>query len=89
MRTALFLIALGFGYKIFAEASQQKTKNLQKLGQWVGTAMMLISILGALFLINAGTKGMCSMKNSCPFMGNMNQAQTVATPLVPVKIEKK
>ena len=68
MRTALLLIAMGFGYQIFASAYRQKVKMLQKLGQVVGVVMMVLGFLGAVYLVNVGLRGVCAMKGSCPFV---------------------
>ena len=46
MHTALLLIALGFGYKIYAEASVDKKKSLKRLGRIVGVSIMVIALLG-------------------------------------------
>ena len=47
MDTALLLVALGFGFKIFAEASANNKKQLKQLGRTVGVAIMIISAAGA------------------------------------------
>ena len=47
MDTALLLIALGFGFKIFAEASANNKKQLKQLGRAVGVAIMIVSAAGA------------------------------------------
>ena len=77
MRTALFLIALGFGYKVYVEALQQKSKQLQQLGQLVGAVMMLVSIAGAIFLVSLGLKQTCYMKGACPFFAKPAQTYEV------------
>ena len=47
MDLALLLIALGFGYKIFAEGSVQTKKNLKQAGRLVGLVMMILAAAGA------------------------------------------
>ena len=44
MKIGLLLIALGFGYKIFAEATVNPKKTLKKLGRVVGIIMMVLSL---------------------------------------------
>ncbi len=48
MQTALLLIALGFGFKIFAEASSNAKKSVRQLGRAVGGIIMIVSLLGTL-----------------------------------------
>lgn len=67
MRTALLLIALGFGYQIFSSAVRQRTVMLKRLGLAVGAVMMIISLLGSICLITLGLKHMCSRSGHCPF----------------------
>ena len=69
MRTALLLIALGFGYKIYLEASLQKAKNTRALGRAIGIVMMTVSILGAVCFIVCGLTRNCSSDPYCPFSG--------------------
>ncbi|MBI4430904.1 MAG: hypothetical protein HY587_04230 [Candidatus Omnitrophica bacterium] len=47
MEIAVLLIALGFGYKIFAEASSNNKKQLKQLGRMVGVIIMVAALLGA------------------------------------------
>ena len=47
MELALLLIALGFGYKVFAEGSTQTKKNLKQAGRLVGLVMMILGAAGA------------------------------------------
>ena len=51
MNTALLLIALGFGYKIFAEASVNAKKSLKQLGRLVGITIMVVSFTGTLCVL--------------------------------------
>lgn len=48
MRTALFLIALGFGYTIFAQANKKSDRVTQILGKIVAIFMMALSFVGVL-----------------------------------------
>jgi len=52
MKTALLLIALGFGFKIFVEAYSSRRKTIKHIGLIVATIMMLFSFLGALCTIS-------------------------------------
>ena len=51
MQTALLLIALGFGFKIFAEASTNAKKSVKQLGRLVGAFIMLVSFLGTICMV--------------------------------------
>ncbi len=51
MNTALLLIALGFGFKIFAEAGKFGEKSVKRLGRFVGIFMMLVAFAGAGFTL--------------------------------------
>lgn len=68
MQTALLLIALGFGFKIFAEASANAKKSVKQLGRLVGIVIMLVSFLGVtcnvFSVIRYGKSGFY-----CPFSG--------------------
>lgn len=68
MRIALFLLVLGFGYRIFIDASRQKIKGFQSLGQSVGVFMMVVSLFGCLYFIASGLKYLCVQKGNCPVM---------------------
>ena len=46
MQSGLLLIALGFGYTIFAQASVKTKKSLQQLSRIIGIAMMVVSACG-------------------------------------------
>lgn len=71
MKLGLLLIALGVGYKVYAEASKEKGP-LRSLGQWVGAVIMVISFATSALLVYAyakvGTGGIC------PFAGKARQA---------------
>lgn len=51
MKTALFLIALGFGYKVFAEATANGKKSLRQIGRLIGAFTMIVSLLGTFYSI--------------------------------------
>ena len=79
MHSALLLIALGFGYKIFAEASSNGKKRVKQLGQLVGSVIMIVSFLGTLCAVSCaiqyGKMNYPMEKNwtgggkMCPFTG--------------------
>ena len=83
MQLALFLIALGFGFKIFGEASQNPKKSIKQLGRTIGASVMIVSALASLLFLGTAAKCMkmgCSpfenlgkgfgdMKKMCPFTG--------------------
>lgn len=76
MMVGLNLIAMGLGYKVYAEAAKEKGP-LRRLGQWVGALMMAISFaVTALTVYSWGTgKTLCPGKGPCPFMmGSMTSA---------------
>ena len=64
MKLGLLLIALGYGYKVYAEAVKEKG-NLRTLGQWIGTFIIATSLMAsALFIYGYATgKGF----KGCPF----------------------
>jgi len=57
MQSALLLIALGFGFKIFAEASEKQKKSIKQLGRLVGIIIMVISLCGVLCSVFTCMKG--------------------------------
>ena len=65
MKLGLLLIAMGYGYKIYAEALKEKG-NLRSLGQWVGAFMMATSLVSSAFLIYAHSMGAAG-KGVCPW----------------------
>ena len=48
MSTALLLIALGFGFKIYVEASRTTKANTKRLGRIVAIFIMVLAATGAL-----------------------------------------
>lgn len=71
MKLGLLLIALGLGYKVYAEASKEKG-HLRSLGQWVGAVMMVISFATSALLVYAYAKA--GAGGICPFAGKAPQA---------------
>ena len=69
MKLGLLLIAMGLGYKVYADASKEKGR-LRQLGQWVGALMMAVSFATtALAVYSWGTgRPFCPSKGFCPFM---------------------
>ena len=78
MKLGLLLISLGFGYKVYADASKEKGR-LRSLGQWVGTIMMAVSLMTTALLVYNWSmgKGCPFGKGPCPFL-NMNRPAPVA-----------
>ena len=86
MGIAVLLLALGFGYKVFADATADSKKGLRTLGRSSGLFIMIASV-GAMVLSAAcmskycpmgskggmGGKGMMG-KKFCPFSGGQNQS---------------
>ena len=48
MHSGLLLIAMGFGFKIFAEATANGKKTVRQIGRLVGIFMMVVSFFGTL-----------------------------------------
>ena len=65
MRTALLLIALGFGFKTFVKASANPTKSVRQFGRLIGIFMMLISFIGTICTVTYTIQE----KWYCPFEG--------------------
>ncbi len=82
MHLALLLIALGFGYKLYVEASQQKSKNLKRLGKAIGVVVMLVSFLAALCFVSCGLQ-MCS-KGQCPLMPGKMEKMGMVGKMCPI-----
>ena len=68
MKTALLLITLGFGYKVFADATKEPG-SLRTVGRLVGLIMMIASMgIGAYKIAAcASMAGLCPTKSSCGF----------------------
>ena len=54
MEIALLLIALGFGFKIFADADTYAKKQTRKAAQAVGLFIIMISLIGTFFSLRSG-----------------------------------
>ena len=65
MKLGLLLIALGFGYKVYADASREKG-NLRSIGQWVGAVMMATSLVASALAVHAYSTGKGMF--GCPFL---------------------
>lgn len=86
MNTALLLIALGFGFKIFAEAGQLEGKSVKTLGRVVGGFVMLVALMGTVFTLwskcyQGGYPCPSKMKALCPFVekGQSQNGETAST----------
>lgn len=66
MKTALLLIALGFGYKVFADATKEQGA-LKTIGRAIGLVMIITSVgIGAYKIAKcANVSGLCPTKSSC------------------------
>lgn len=62
MKLGLLLIALGVGYKVYADAAKEKG-SLRSIGQWVGAIIMATSLVTSAMLLYAYSTG----KPVCPF----------------------
>ena len=70
MQLALLLIALGFGYKIFVEATSQGKKRVKQIGQLIGGFIMLIAFASSLAIASYIIKSGCPLGKDgrmCPF----------------------
>ena len=68
MQAALLLIALGFGFKIFADATANNKKSVRQLGRVVGAVIMLVSFFGTICTIWC-TIQCAKMGGYCPMGG--------------------
>ena len=62
MKLGLLLIALGFGYKVYADAAKEKG-SLRSIGQWVGAIIMATSLVASALIVYAYSTG----TPVCPF----------------------
>ena len=81
MKTALFLIALGFGFKVFAEATANPKKSLKKLGRAVGATIMIMSAFGALYSLTMFAK--YGRMNCFGLKGGMRCPFGMSAPILP------
>ena len=65
MKLGLLLIALGVGYKVYADATKEKG-TLRSLGQWVGAIIMVTSFVASALIIHAYSSG--NGMFGCPFL---------------------
>lgn len=77
MKLALLLIAMGFGYRVYADASREKG-SLRSIGQWVGAVMMAVSLVASALIVYGYSTGKCPW-GACPFMGKAEWKQVSAT----------
>ena len=74
MHLALLLIALGFGFKIFSEASSGGKKPINQLGRLIGVVIMALSFLSTVCMVScivkSGSAGPMG-KRMCPITGEM------------------
>ncbi len=78
MKLGLLLIAMGVGYRVYADATKEKG-NLRSLGQWVGVFIMATSLVSSAFLIyNFSTCGMGGKRGWCPFASHGQMANPPA-----------
>ena len=81
MQLAFLLIALGFGYKIFVEATGQGKKRVKQIGQFIGGFIMLIALASSLGIISYMIKYGCPMGKDgrwgkmCPFGDKMPMSE--------------
>ena len=65
MKIAVILIALGFGYKIFIDATKEQG-GTKTLGRLIGIVMMIVSAsIGAMILGLCAASTFCSVKSAC------------------------
>lgn len=64
MKLGLLLIALGVGYKVYADASKEKG-SLRSLGQWVGLIIMATSLVASALAVYGFSAHFA--KTGCPF----------------------
>lgn len=75
MKLGLLLIALGFGYKVYADAAREKG-TLRSMGQWIGMIIMATSLVSSAYLIYSFSTGKDC--NVCPFSKMKVEAPAVS-----------
>ena len=75
MVEVLNLLALGFGYVVFAYAAKEK-KNTKFLGQAIGTLIMIASVVT--ILVYSFT---CAYLKGCPFSGKKSYCPMMTRPM--------
>lgn len=66
MKLGLLLIAMGYGYRVYADALKEKG-TLRSIGQWVGMIMMATSLVASSLTIYAYSSGKCPVMHGRPF----------------------
>lgn len=66
MKLGLLLIALGYGYRVYADAAKEKG-TLRSLGQWVGAIIMATSLVASAYSVYRCSAWMTE-KGACPWM---------------------
>lgn len=75
MKLALLLIALGFGYKVYADAAKEKG-SLRSIGQWVGAIIMATAFVASAFLVYGYSTG--AGGGACPFAKSGGMSAPIA-----------
>lgn len=89
MQIGLLLIALGFGFKIFAEASTHAKKSVKQLGRVIGVGIMIVSFLGTVCAVTCAIqygKGFCPMGKNWGMGGKM--CPITGKPLADMSVQK-
>ena len=81
MKLGLLLLALGYGYRVYADASKEKG-NLRLLGVWVGLIIMATSFAASAYMVSRYSCGITG-KGVCPFRKMKNQEQHFTLELKP------
>ena len=66
MQTAFLLIAMGFGFKIFADTYTINKRSVKQLGRTVGIIIMAVSLLGTLCTV----QNVIQRNMNCPTDGH-------------------
>ena len=84
MKLGLLLIALGMGYRVYADAAKEKG-TIRQLGQWVGAFIMVVAFGVSAFHLYCYSAKMTG-KGYCPWKAKEEHHFTVA---VEPNLEKK
>ena len=87
MKLGLLLLALGYGYRVYADASKEKG-NLRSLGQWIGAIVMAISLVASVFLVSVYSSKITG-KGHCPWMTRQQEDRHFTVQLAPTPVAKK
>ena len=85
MKLGLLLIALGMGYRVYADAAKEKGQ-LRTIGQWVGAFMMAVSLAVSVFHLYCYS-GKITGKGYCPWKAMEEHHFTVG--VTPNMVDKK